>query len=306
VAPAYPEFKRVTVDGLHLVDGVPVSSTESGRDPRRPVLDSRLATVVGEGHDLKVVALELALVRRGSEAVAVRLGELLDSSEGFIVAADAETDRDLEVLAQASLGFREKLLLAGSGGLAQALADPKNLPRTPAGPPPSASALGTTDAPKRPAVFFGGSSLESLRRQLDLLADLTGGALITLDVESLLNGWELLLPAAEPGRPLIVNLPPPDYAPDGGEIHSSLEIIRAFGRMAAGVVRTQAPRTVFLSGGDTAREVLRALAVEELWIRSEICPGVVFLSAGPLSVLTKSGGFGSSDLLTELWSKIEA
>jgi uncharacterized protein YgbK (DUF1537 family) len=152
-----------------------------------------------------------------------------------------------------------------------------------------------------PCIFFGGSASETLRAQLALLAERHGAELVTLDLEALLSGCPVLLPAPANGRPLVVNLPKPEASPDGGERYLSLQVIRAFGRLAAEVVKKSSPGTIFLSGGDTAREVLGALDLSELWIKSEISPGVVLLGSESMSVLTKSGSFGAEDLLCRLY-----
>jgi uncharacterized protein YgbK (DUF1537 family) len=295
VAPAYPEFKRATIEGIHLVGGLPVSETESGRDPIRPVLDSRLSAVVGEGHNFPVETLPLNLIRRGSGAVAETLEKLLSSKGKFILASDAETTEDLNTLAKAALGFQNKLLLSGSAGLAGAVA--KELRQG----PPNSRAHSEPNSPGGPAIFFGGSTSHALKDQLEFLALNDQGNMVTLDVESLIHDWEQLLPSPSLDKPLIVSLPNPQYEPDGSEKHSSHQIIRAFGQLAAELVRRDKPKTIFVSGGDTAREVLGALSIRRLAIESEISPGVVFLSYGPMSILTKSGGFGAKDLLSRLY-----
>jgi uncharacterized protein YgbK (DUF1537 family) len=198
-------------------------------------------------------------------------------------------------LAQAALGFEDKLLLSGSAGLAGAISDQLHK---------GVSSINEDlPWPTGPVIFFGGSTSKTLRAQLDYLVENDHSNMITLDLDSLINNWEQLLPSPSLDEPLIVNLPCHQYEPDGSEKHSSHQIIRAFGQLAAQLVRRDKPKTIFLSGGDTAREVLRALEIRELYIQSEISPGVVFLSCGNMSILTKSGGFGSNDLLSQLYRR---
>lgn len=336
LAPAYPRLGRATIGGVHLVCGKPVAETEHARDPIRPVTDSSLASVAARENKLRVENLALESVRQGPEKIRKTLDSLLKSDgkndNGAVVCADAETDGDLAALAEAALSFRDKILLSGSGGFAEALAGAlgrqpasrgdaqgaeamrqnamrQNAMRQdivfdgalPASHPPNPLESHAPAQLRGPAVFFGGSASDTLRAQLSHLSSQNGGELVTLDLEALLSGWPILLPAPSSVRPLIINLPKPARGPDGEDKFTSLQVIKAFGRLAAEVVRKNSPGTVFLSGGDTAREVLSALGVKELWIRSELAPGVVLLSTETMAVLTKSGSFGSEDLLSGLY-----
>ena len=58
--------------------------------------------------------------------------------------------------------------------------------------------------------------------------------------------------------------------------------------------------TALLTGGATAEAVLRHRAVPYLTIRGECLPGLVASDAGGLTIVTKSGGFGTDDSLIRL------
>ncbi|MDR2454969.1 MAG: four-carbon acid sugar kinase family protein [Deltaproteobacteria bacterium] len=290
VAPAYPDFDRVTVDGVHLVKGRPVSNTEAAKDPLRPVLDSKLSSIVSAGHDFKVAELKLSDLSQGPGFVIEAVKKLLNSGEEFLLACDARSDGDLAVLAEAGLALKDKLVLAGSAGLAGPVSE--ILGREGASKP-------APQGPKGPAVFFGGSASNALRAQLAHLAENDGGRLVTLDLDQLMSGEAPDPPSLGPSRPLIYNLPRPIETQAAK--WSSLSIAGAFGRLSAEVTRKLNPGTIFLSGGDTAREVLKALGASDIEIRSELYPGVVHLTSGELSFLTKSGGFGPPDLLSRIW-----
>lgn len=288
VAPAYPIFGRVTKEGLHYINGKPVSETELAKDPIRPVRDSNLAKIIAEGHDLPVYHLDLNLIRQGPEALLWSIDDL--SRKGpALFAADAETDADLNIVAEAGLQTKNRLILAGSAGLAEALAG-----RMCAG-------LGQVAKIKRrpgPVIFFGGSASETLRKQLLHMAEHCGAAILTLDPARIMAGAEPDDPPGPggDGRTLVVNLPRPEESPG----YASLELIKAFGRQAAAIIKKLKPGTVFLSGGDTAREVLEALNIDRLWVEAEIKPGVVLLGEGEMAVVTKSGTFGDISLLKEV------
>lgn len=78
-------------------------------------------------------------------------------------------------------------------------------------------------------------------------------------------------------------------------------------RLADGIrehLRGRRIGTLFLSGGDTAFAVLRALGVRFLRVEGEALPGVPWSTAAiegrPVIVLTKSGGFGGPTTLVDL------
>ena len=89
-APAFPAAGRTTVQGVQLVDGVPVSETVYGRDPVHPARHSRLI-------------------------------DLVPSSIGSVVILDAATQEELDAQIDA-LPEPESIMWVGSPGMAAALA----------------------------------------------------------------------------------------------------------------------------------------------------------------------------------------
>jgi len=112
VAPAFPAAGRTTAGGTQLVHGVPVHETEMRNDPRTPVRDAHVPTLLG----------------RWSASVGTLGVDDLDDPENVRRAlardewtvVDAERDADLEALVRA-VPDPGAVLWAGSAGLAQAL-----------------------------------------------------------------------------------------------------------------------------------------------------------------------------------------
>src|SRR5215213_7429905 len=112
VAPAFPSAGRTTVGGVQLVRGVPVQETEVRNDPRTPVREGHiptlLATAFSSVGSLNIEDLaDPATVRR-----------TLEGAE--CVVADAAGGEDLEALVRA-VPDPSEVLWAGSAGLAVAL-----------------------------------------------------------------------------------------------------------------------------------------------------------------------------------------
>src|ERR671916_312065 len=135
VAPAFPSAGRTTVNGVQMVRGVPVHETEAKNDPRTPVREGHIPTLLAEAlPSLRSLGVEdladPAAVHRALE-------------EARCVVADAARDEDLEALARAVPDPHE-VLWAGSAGLALALGSVYPGPRAqtaPAAPAPARNVL---------------------------------------------------------------------------------------------------------------------------------------------------------------------
>ncbi len=102
--PAYPKLGRTVRDGVLLVRGVPVADTDFRDDPRYPVLTSSVP--------------ELLAATARSSTVHESDPSRLDLRPGAIHVFDAESDEDLEALANALRQRGWPYLAAGAGGYA--------------------------------------------------------------------------------------------------------------------------------------------------------------------------------------------
>jgi uncharacterized protein YgbK (DUF1537 family) len=131
LAPAFPAQARTVVDGLVRVGGRLASETAIADDPTFPATGASVVALLGLEGPHPVGPLPLATLRAGADVVAARLDRWLEAAAGSLV-ADAETDADLAVLADEVTA--RPVLLAGSAGLAAALA--RRLPQGSAAPGP--------------------------------------------------------------------------------------------------------------------------------------------------------------------------
>jgi uncharacterized protein YgbK (DUF1537 family) len=267
VAPAFPAQRRTVVDGCVRVDGQTAEATAVARDPGFPSTGASALALLAAAGVGPVTPLPLVTVRRGAPAVRDRLQRFAVTG-GRAVVADTETDGDLAILADASVGRRH--LLAGSAGLAAALV--AGLPA----PDPGERAARRVPL-RRPLVVVAGSAHPATHAQLAEL---------------------------RPREGLDVLRPPSDRGAD--DPRRRAEVARRLAdAVRAGVERSR-PGALFLTGGDTAIATLRALGAGGLRLTGELEPGVALgaLVGGPfdgLGLVTKAGGFGDPDLLIRVW-----
>lgn len=301
--PAFPKMKRVTRNGVHYVDDVPVAESVFGKDPFEPVTASALKEIIG-GQTQKPV-------------VCHRLGEPIVSELPGIQVYDAETDEDLERIGNA-LGCDGLRICAGCAGFAGVLADILGL----SGP--------ELRMPELPAAFFVAcGSVNSVTLGQMKTAEENGFAHIHLkpeqklekswlespDCEAHIRQW---LEKAESGR-CILDVNDPEgrddtqvYAKAHGlttedlRVRISTQLAHLMKRLLDGGLKA----TILCTGGDTLLALTRAVGVMELAPERELATGVVlthFIYQGKTyHMISKSGGFGERTLFCELAAFVEA
>lgn len=285
VAPAFPDQGRTTVDGKQLVKGKPLESTKFKNQLHSSSLQAHFAPHT-LGHQIK--SIDLSLVHEGADAVA----RLLQEQTATLYIADAETNEDLRTLAKAAVAGNIRLL-CGSAGLSRVLGQVLSLrSRVPAPSVP---------IPKEgPILIIAGSCHPATLLQIEY-AGFSGSVVLSptsLDMEALHSvtsylsqGQDVILSAENIERQLV----------------DSQKIALRFGWLANRVTEKSGIGGLVLTGGDTAMAVLQSLECRAIWLHGEIEPGIPRgqLLGGLLSglpVITKAGGFGSDQSLTNALS----
>jgi uncharacterized protein YgbK (DUF1537 family) len=285
VCPTFPAQGRTVVDGILRVDGIPAHESPIGRDPFYPGPTSLVIDIVKDGTERTVAHLRLRDLRWSHE----RLCRALDEAAGELIVADAETDADLDALARAALVVKPPLLLAGSAGLAGALARALKYP-----PPPRAMPR------TRRWLIVAGSVHPATRAQIRALADADISGCRVDGAREPDTGS--VLKALSQGRPAYIATNPPG---DGVDVRRGREMAAALAAVAADMVARAEPDVVAATGGDTAWALLEALGATRLEITGAPLSGLaigtlVTRDGSTLSLLTKAGGFGAPDLFLSL------
>ena len=299
LCPAFPATGRWVQGGELFVDG-------------RGSL-GMVAALAGLSSDRRTGQIDLGTLRAGAKAVEEALGRLARAGARVVI-ADADTPGHLTTLVEAATRFSQPLLLAGAGGLADALAEwtVRSRGAGSAGRPDAASVVAPTeDGP--PWLVVAGSQTEVTHHQGVELAR-AGAEVLALDVDEVLARPSVAVQAGRRAAALLRR----DVTPvirlvvtEGSEgvrtRGSRLDELaaRALARACREAVQGDLPGGLFLTGGSTARACLRALGVSGLRLESEPLPGI---AAGVAiggrwdgrPVITKAGGFGAPDAIRRL------
>ena len=312
LAPFFGEGGRLTINGVHyLLEGAarrPVGETEFARDASFGYRSSNLAEWVAEKYGSAgkpppfTSNLTLKLIRDGGpEAVA---GALLALPARAVAIADAEVDRDIEVVALGAL-------IAEDEGLPIIARTAASYVRARAGREAAPILTAEELATDGPGLIVVGSHVATTTRQLEHLAATNGSRLVMheLPVGPILAGGaaavhaaiETLEAALRDGRTGLVSTERARYDVDleGGRTISSALVAVVRG------IETR-PAWVIAKGGITSSDVAsRGLDMREARVAGQILAGVpVWIGADgsrwpgmPLVVFP--GNVGGASALTD-------
>lgn len=270
--PAYPVMERITVGGIHCIDGVPVHRSAFAEDPFNPVRESDVCNLIAAQTDIPVCHTDPMHLK---------------PTRGICV-IDARSDADLENAGRRLAAMNALSVSAGCAGFAAFLPSLLKLRR-------DAPDVSTTM--QEGLLVICGSINPITRRQMDYAEA---------------HGFIRIRPASVPASPrnrwMIVDANPPgsddmptDFSIVSSEARESVADALA-GALAALEAKTTGP--ILMTGGDTLIRCLARLGCEGLKPIREIYPGVVLsvahLRGHKRMILSKSGGFGQETLLTDL------
>lgn len=316
LAPAFPANGRTVADRELRVDGVPVAQTEVGRDVLSPVPTSDITEAVRRNCGAEPSHIGLDEVRKGPAAVARFLANA-GGRAGVAVAADAETDDDLEVVAGACLMREPEWLLAGSAGLATAVAG-----LLAGAARPRATRDGRAPAPYLVVV---GSQRDVARHASHQLADAGPARLVGVPGDRLLDRRRARRAVASAVRrtadhlraagSVVLLLEAGDAVAASGSGQGSLAgardaLVAAVGEIVSSAIAKVRPGALVIVGGDTATAVLGAGGSAGVVVGDEPLPGAVAGvvdggSYASMPVVTKAGAFGGRDTLAAIVRYLE-
>jgi len=298
--PAYPEMGRVTINGVHYADGVPIAESIFGNDPFEPVLYSDIPSIIASQ------TLTPTYVIDQME------DEEWKNKEGILI-HDSHTSKDMESIAHTLMTGKTSCLLAGCAGFAALL--PKMLgiqgreSVTPVLSPHMLIACASIhpvslaqckDASQKGVPQYILSPKEKLDRFW--IGKESANAMVNEMLLSCEENPVVILNANGPGEPEATYL----YAKENGITQERLrtEIVSVMGYMIEALLDKELNATVFLMGGDLLYQFAKQTGIKAISPICELEKGVVLSEAlykgKNIKLISKSGGFGQESLFTDL------
>ncbi|MDS0300344.1 four-carbon acid sugar kinase family protein [Halogeometricum sp. S1BR25-6] len=299
VAPAFPSIGRTTEDGVHYVDGTPVSETEYGDDEKGPASSSipeLFASV-----DRPVETVSHAAVVSGDDGIAAAV-ERYDRPP--VVVCDAVEDDHLADIAAAADGL--DALYVGSGGLAA------HVPVRGSEPDFESSRRFSEGG----ALGVVGSVSATTLAQLERVPE---EAVVPVDGTDLVVGEEpdaaveRAVRRLREGRPAVLTAATDESTIErthaaGREAGLASAAVRervasGLASAAADVLDEEPPSGLLLTGGDIAVAVIRELGATTIRLTGEEVEAGIPLGtfadgrAAEVPLVTKAGGFGSEETI---------
>ena len=297
-APAFPKMRRTTEGGTQYIDGVPVGESAFGRDPFEPVRHSYIPDIIAEQSEVEVRLAAEAASPYGRQ----------------ITVYDASTEEDLAEVA-ARLKAKGCTLAAGCAGLAAHLGSFIKLPK------------GKSQSPRKTkGMFIVCGSLNPISEAQILHAEAAGFERISLTAEQKLredylassDGREWLASlkrACLSGRPVVVDVFASRVSDAASAIKDRLKteeirqrVARRLGEIMYAWFGFGLDHTLVTIGGDTLAGFMKKAGCSELTPVCELSDGVVCstlaLGGREVQIVSKSGGFGKSSVLTDVVSQL--
>lgn len=294
IAPAFPAAGRITREGKCLVNGVLLTDTEFASDPKTPIASADVGALFSTRcQNIAAAQLPAALASGSAEAPA-------------LLVVDAQTDADLDEIITHAMQARERPLLVGSAGLCDALS--RRL------------------APTKQAVVLAvvGSMSEIAQKQVSIAAQHSRCEHIFIDINdvfqpSTTDYRAAIVAALNGGKHCLVHTCPDEQARHQvvalcerwglSRAECGERICDYLGALTRDVLQRSLPDGIYVSGGDVAIAVARALGAKGFQIRGRAagCVPWGYFSGCEWQrpVMTKAGGFGDETTLLKVLHFIE-
>lgn len=288
--PALPDLARITVDGVHRLNGTPITETELARDPKKPVKEDHIGKILESVYQEPVTLVTLETIRTGT----------VDLTGGRLFACDAETNKDMQTVLQAAKALNKKILYVGTAAMADNLFE--------------------IDMPVKPSMALV-ASLSSVTAGQVKYAENAGARLVQVPVYEILEGKdpkeyvdEAVKLLREGNDTIVLSSASYDRAEyDKTLEHSeklgmtgpevSLRTQNIMGEIARSILQQVSVSGVFLTGGDTAIGLFDKVKAQGSRIMGEVAIGIPIMSLvggeqEGLPVITKAGAFGKEDAIS--------
>ena len=296
--PAFPKMNRGTRDGIHYIDGIPVSESVFGKDPFNPVRHNEVHHILKEETDSLI-----HVVPQGKKA----------NEEKGVFVYDAMTEEDLSAVGNLLKNQGKLAYTAGCAGFASVLADVIGIggdEKTEIHYEDSfVVACGSVNpitvaqlnyAEKKGFLHFYLTSEEIL--DPDWITSKAGEEKLRTLEDAIKNHHRVLIDTNDQKG----HEPAIKYAARAGLTLQDVQnrISHTMGRLLHILIDRGIRATMMITGGDTLMGFMKDVHVAEMTPVKELIAGSVLSTVNvdgmPINVISKSGGFGKENLIAEL------
>lgn len=279
VTPALPIQGRTIRDGEVYVRGIPLQETAFMHDPVSAPVSGSLSRQLMEYNSDLAVSAGANPPRWTADAMQIWV-------------ADCSEQAELEHIARLALAQSADSVIAGSAGLAEALANISF------GPPRQRPTFNNVAGP---VFYVVGSRSPATLAQAEQLAALPGYVYIDAPAGQVDSEYALRILKTDPDIVLIQIPAEPVARP--------LLAAQTLGNSVAQLLEQITPAAVIVTGGDTAAALLNAIQQSLLELGGELLPDIPLCYIDhknqPLPVITKAGGFGDAQVFVEIAALIK-
>ncbi|MFD2117445.1 four-carbon acid sugar kinase family protein [Paenibacillus yanchengensis] len=315
IAPSYPQNERIVKQSVHYVANIPLAESAAAQDPKTPVTCSHLPSLLQQQTSKSIGTITLDDLHLGSQHIATILNQYNKQNTPYII-IDATNDSHLQSILTICKKLPYRFVWAGSAGIANHLPDFYNIP--------AKSIVPNIQHQSRPSLTIIGSIHQQTRDQLEQLIKQPN--IITIPLTSykvvadqhtaqqeIANVYDQVYEQALKGHDIVIYSTgtPADVtlARQVGEqsnlsfTETSNKIVEALGNVGAKLLQTKLFGSFILSGGDTAKQLCKYAQIDGFELIDELESGVpigrFINSSSQEYVITKSGGFGSNQILVQ-------
>lgn len=305
--PAYPKIGRTTENGIHLINGTEVSKSVFGSDPFEPVIESDIQKLIHLQSQIPVVKL-------------APTASMDYSSSPVIMVFDCTSDSHLMTIKDQLLDHGLTHIAAGCAGFASITSELFHLKeKTPPKAPKlsdrflvicgSVNPITKAQLAKAQAAGFRRISLTSQQKFDAKYWDSAEGQESLKELqEDLRVNQNIIIDANSPETEGQLVIPPQTQNVQSD--YQRVAVSRSIGRILSEIFDSPNVGTILITGGDTLFQCMQLMRVDELDPLLEISPGIVLscfhYKLVDKYILTKSGGFGDSDLLIQIAEKLKS
>jgi len=295
-APALPDLGRTTIDGVHCLNGTPITKTELSKDPKKPVMEDNLKKILEKVYSETVTHISINDIEKE-----------INWSNGRLFTFDAVTNLNMQTIIKKGLKTGKKILWVGTAAMAD------NLFEIEYKTPPSLAVVGSVSSVTRSQVKY---------------AENAGIALLKVPVSDIINDIvkenfiKNALDILEEGKDLMI-ISPASYSVEEYEETNrvgksknmsnneiSILIQNILGDISKEIMGKIKLLGVFLTGGDTAIGFFEKVKALGSSISGEVTTGIPIMKLrggelDGLKVITKAGAFGKEDIIVYSLRKLK-